>query len=64
LAKALDDAEEPLDDDPADEAGKKRKKKESLYAAQGGGIANPVKNRWKKGRPGDPNGPSHSRVKW
>jgi hypothetical protein len=48
-----------------DDGGKKRKKKESLYANQGGGINNPNPNRYKKGkRPGDPSGPSHSRVKW
>jgi hypothetical protein len=42
----------------------KKKKRESIYADQGGGLSNPQKNRYKKGRPGDPNGPSHSRVKW
>jgi len=32
---------------------------------QGGGVANPVTNRYKKGkRPGDPSGPSHNRDKW
>ncbi len=32
---------------------------------QGGGIANPDKNRYKKGRrPGDPGGPSHNKDKW
>jgi len=44
---------------------KKSKKRESIYADQGGGLSNPKKNRYKKGgRPGDPSGPSHSRVKW
>jgi len=44
---------------------KKRSKKESLYANQGGGVHNPNPTRYKKGkRPGDPSGPSHNRPKW
>ena len=48
-----------------DDVGGKRKKRVSLYADQGGGIANPQQNRYKKGRrPGDPAGPGHVRAKW
>ena len=61
-AKQLQAQEDAARDEEGGGGGKKR---ESLYADQGGGLSNPKKNRYKKGgRPGDPAGPSHSRVKW
>ena len=48
--------------------GRNPKKRDSLYAAQGGRMdmeGNRPRKTYKKGRrPGDPNGPSYVRDKW